>query len=107
MSSLRDRQQRQQAERQMQDQGTWTGAEQTNTRATWAPPYPTPIHGQVDGEPVRILQIGDMPGQSPVYLCVDEDGFSAPVKLNDVQITDGAFLPLKQPRGRQQQLARQ
>lgn len=104
MSSLRDRQTRQQQEQEFQNQNQG----QTQGRATWAPPYQTPIHGQVDGEPVRILQIGDMPGQSPVYLCVDEDGFSAPVKLNEVQITDGAFLPLKQTRGRQsQQLQRQ
>lgn len=63
--------------------------------ATWATPYVTPIHGLVDGEPVRILQLGDVPGMSPVYLCVDAAGFSLPVPLRDVEITDGAFLPLR------------
>lgn len=44
-----------------------------------------------------------MPGSSPVYLCVDEDGFSAPVALRNVSITDGAFLPLTRGRRRLQQ----
>jgi len=97
--SLRTRQQQQQG----QQGETFQGSNPQQQRATWAPPYSIPIHGLVDGEPVRILQIGDMPGQSPVYLCVDEDGNSAPVKLADVQITDGAFLPLKQGRRLQTQ----
>jgi hypothetical protein len=86
-------------QRQPQDRDTFQHATMNaRERATWAPPYQTPIHGQVDGEPVRILQIGDLPGHSPVYLCVDEDGFSAPIALNEVQITDGAFLPLVTPQ---------
>lgn len=87
--SLRDRQESQQLEKQ----GGMT--QPHGATATWAPPYTIPIHGTVDGEPVRILQIGDLHGFSPVYLCVDEDGFSAPVRVSDVVINDGAFLPLK------------
>jgi hypothetical protein len=49
----------------------------------------------VDGEAVRILVLGDQPGSSPVYLCVDAEGTSAIVPLADVTITDGAFLPLR------------
>lgn len=101
--TLRARNQEQQ-QGQGFDQSQGKGKGQKRRKASWAPPYQTPIHGLVDGEPVRILQIGDMPGQSPVYLCVDEDGNSAPVKLSEVQITDGAFLPLKQ--GRRQQSTR-
>jgi hypothetical protein len=67
----------------------------TTGRASWAPPFPTPIHGQVDGEPARLIMLGDQPGSSPVYLCVDEDGNSAIVPLAEVTITDGAFLPLR------------
>jgi hypothetical protein len=67
----------------------------TTGRATWAHPFPTPIHGEVDGEPVRIPMLGDQPGSSPVYLCVDADGNSALVPLAEVTITDGACLPLR------------
>jgi hypothetical protein len=64
-------------------------------RAVWASPFLDAIHGEVDGEPVRILVLGDQPGSSPVYLCVDADGTSAIVPLTDVTITDGACLPLR------------
>lgn len=72
-------------------------------RATWAAPFTTPIHGEVDGQPVRILQIGDMPGKSPVYLVVDEEGLSGAVALRDVTITDGACLPLARSARRARQ----
>jgi hypothetical protein len=68
---------------------------QLPARASWAQPFPDPIHGDVDGEAVRILVLGDQPGSSPVYLCVDAEGTSAIVPLADVTITDGAFLPLR------------
>jgi len=64
-------------------------------RATWATPFLTPVHGEVDGEQVRIAVLGDQPGSSPVYLCIDADGNSAIVPLTDVTITDGAYLPLR------------
>jgi len=60
---------------------------------TWAAPYTQAIRGRVDGEKVRIIQIGDMPGFSPVFLCVGNDKVPTPVRLRDVEITDGAFLP--------------
>jgi hypothetical protein len=64
-------------------------------RATWATPFLTPVHGEVDGDAVRIAVLGDQPGSSPVYLCIDADGNSAIVPLTDVTITDGAYLPLR------------
>ena len=64
-------------------------------RALWASPFSDPIHGDVDGEPVRLIMLGDQPGSSPVYLCVDADGNSAIVPLSEVTITDGAYLPLR------------
>lgn len=70
----------------------------SSTRATWAQPFGDPIHGEVDGEPVRLVMLGDQPGSSPVYLCVDADGTSAIVPLSEVTITDGAFLPLRMKR---------
>jgi hypothetical protein len=69
-------------------------------RALWAQPFPEAIHGEVDGEAVRILVLGDQPGSSPVYLCVDADGTSAIVPLADVTITDGAFLPLRMKKAK-------
>jgi len=68
------------------------------SRASWAPPFSDPIHGEVDGDAVRLIMIGDQPGSSPVYLCVDGDGNSAIVPLVDVTITDGAFLPLRKAK---------
>jgi hypothetical protein len=67
-------------------------------RATWAQPFADPIHGDVDGDAVRLIMLGDQPGSSPVYLCVDGDGNSAIVPLTDVTITDGAFLPLRKSK---------
>jgi hypothetical protein len=72
-----------------------TAAAAATGRALWAPPFQTPIHGEVDGEAVRITMLGDQPGSSPVYLCIDGDGNSAIVPLSEVTITDGAFLPLR------------
>jgi len=72
-----------------------TAAAASAGRALWAPPFQTPIHGEVDGEAVRITMLGDQPGSSPVYLCIDGDGNSAIVPLSEVTITDGAFLPLR------------
>ena len=79
----------------LRDRDEQSSSQSQRAATTWGTPYSNPIHGEVDGQPVRILQIGDMPGHSPVYLCVDEEGFSAPVPVRDVIVTDGAFLPLQ------------
>jgi hypothetical protein len=62
---------------------------------TWANPYQVPIHAEVDGEPVRMIQIGDKPGFSPVALCVGRERIPTEVRLRDVRISDGAYLPLQ------------
>jgi hypothetical protein len=64
---------------------------------TWGASFTPPIYATVNGLPVRVLTIGDLPGASPVYNCVDASGFSTLVKQTDVQIIDGAYLPLTEP----------
>ena len=61
---------------------------------TWAAPFDPPIHATVNGLPVRVLTIGDLPGASDVFLCTDTTGFAAPVKRTDVTVIDGGYLPL-------------
>jgi hypothetical protein len=60
----------------------------------WGASFTPALHGEVNGIPVRILNIGDLPGASPVYNCVDKNGFSIAVRQADVLFTDGAALPL-------------
>jgi len=62
---------------------------------TWGTAFSPPIHATVNGLPVRVLTIGDLPGASPVCLCTDTTGVLAPIKTADVIVTDGAYLPLK------------
>jgi hypothetical protein len=62
---------------------------------TWGPAFPAPIHGTVNGLPVRAITIGDLPGASDVLLCADEAGNLVPVKRTDFVNTDGAYLPLR------------
>ena len=61
---------------------------------TWAQPFTTPIHCEVDGERCRLIQIGDKPGFSPVGLLTGQDGILTEVRLHDVRVRDGAYLPL-------------
>jgi len=60
----------------------------------WGAAFTPALHGEVNGVPVRILNIGDLPGASTVLNCVDKTGFSIAVKQADVIFTDGAALPL-------------
>src|ERR1043166_7791887 len=61
---------------------------------TWGTAFDPPIHATVNGLPVRVLTIGDLPGASDVFLCSDATGFMAPIKRTDIVVTDGAYLPL-------------
>jgi hypothetical protein len=61
----------------------------------WGGAFNPPIHGTVNGLPVRILQTGDLPGASTVLLCADPSGFLATVKQSDAIVTDGTYLPLR------------
>lgn len=56
--------------------------------------FPTPLHGSVKGKPVRILAVGDIPGNSPSYLVVNDQGFSTWLPLTSVTIIDTACLPI-------------
>ncbi len=90
---LKDREQKQQQRNQTQafaNQGTTI----PEGSVTLAEQFTTPIHGDVEGDPVRILATGNVAGQSPSYLCVDSQGYSAWVPLRDVAIIDPNFLPL-------------
>ena len=91
--SLRDRERKQQQSAQTSAFTT----PPTNTpegSVTLAEPFATPIHAEVDGSPARILMAGNVAGQSPSYLCVDGEGYSAWVPIRDVAIIDPNFLPL-------------
>lgn len=96
----RQNQQGQQQQNQGHEQGT-----------TWFDPYPQPLQGEVAGNPVLVLQIGDKPGSSDVFKCVDADNVIATVKEEDLKITGisvqsiGAFISvdaalMQQLRGR-------
>lgn len=63
---------------------------------TWGTAFDPPIHATVQGLPVRVLSIGDLPGASDVLLCSDATGFLAPIKRTDLLVTDGAYLPLSE-----------
>lgn len=66
----------------------------SSTRIAWGGPFPTAIHGTVNGMKARAIVPGDLPGASTVLLCSDPDGLLREVKLTDFIVTDGAYLPL-------------
>ncbi len=73
-------------------------------RTTWFEPYRTPLQGEVNGEPVLVLQIGDRPGSSDVFKCIGRDGFTATVKEQHLRITAiaspvGTYLPVETALG--------
>ena len=69
----------------------------TSNRITWGGPFPTAIHGTVNGMPARAIVPGDLPGASTILLCSDPGGLLREVKLADFIVTDGAYLPLVDP----------
>jgi hypothetical protein len=66
----------------------------TSNRIAWGGPFPTAIHGTVNGMKSRAIAPGDLPGASTVLLCSDPTGFLREVKAEDFIVTDGAYLPL-------------
>jgi hypothetical protein len=44
--------------------------------------------------PVRVLAYGDIPGNSPSFLCVDGQGTASWYSMKDIQVIDPAALPL-------------
>ena len=57
-------------------------------------PFQEALHAVRNGEPVRILSIGDMEGKSPVYLAVNQNGTAEWNSITEFQITDPRALPL-------------
>ena len=55
-----------------------------------------PLYAIRQGQPARILAIGDQEGKSPVYLVVDTQGRSQWQSVNDCQIIDFTALPFGQ-----------
>ena len=62
-----------------------------------------PIHGIVDGKPVRLCAFGDVEGNSPSYLAIDSEGRSRWASFDDVKIVDTNYLPLAADALRSQQ----
>jgi hypothetical protein len=57
-----------------------------------------PIQALHGDKPVRLLQTGDVEGNSPSYFCIDGDGRSYWASVTDIQVVDPAFLPAQMPR---------
>jgi hypothetical protein len=70
-----------------------TAASQARAAGT-AFPQPILARERQSGELVTLIAFGDIPGNSPSYLCVDDAGVSNWLAINDVQITDPRVLPL-------------
>lgn len=65
-----------------------------NTRVNGFAALLYPFHAEVDGKPVRCVAFGDVEGNSPSYLIVDQEGHSSWQSLADIIVTDSNFLPL-------------
>ncbi len=55
------------------------------------------VHATVNGQAVRIMGIGEIPGYSPAALCVDQEKDLTWVSLEEeeVKIVDPNFLPIQ------------
>jgi hypothetical protein len=58
--------------------------------------FHNPILASVEGEPVTLIALGDVPGMSPAYLCVDQQGQSRWESQRNVQIIDPRALPFSE-----------
>lgn len=70
------------------------GKQSTNAKVQNFHHFNNPMHGEVNGEPVRCIAYGDVEGNSPSYLTIDSHGTSSWQSLSDVNITDTNFLPV-------------
>lgn len=73
---------------------------QYQQRSNGGTAFHTPIlaRERQSNEPLTLIAFGDIPGNSPSYLCVDDAGASTWLSLGDVQITDARVLPLTAER---------
>ena len=69
--------------------------------ATNVSPLPFAVHGEYKqtSEALVFLQTGDVPGHSPCYLTVDQNGDSQWVPFDQVRITDHRALPVQISQG--------
>lgn len=51
-----------------------------------------PFEAQYQGQTVLVISTGDMEGQSPTYLTIDQHGASKWVPIRDVTVTDMELL---------------
>lgn len=54
----------------------------------------TPIHGELQGQSVRILAFGNVEGFSPGALITDDDGDMQWVPLEEVRVLDPNYRPM-------------
>jgi hypothetical protein len=52
-----------------------------------------PLHGLVNGRPVRLFAFADVPGNSPSWQIIDETGKATFVPCERVVIADPEYLP--------------
>ncbi len=103
--SLRDYQEQEKQMRGIsQQQSQPVFQQQAQAGTNWSQPYSQPLVGEVNGERVLVLQIGDQPGSSDVFKCLGADGFTATVREQHVRITAipspaGAYIPLETTLG--------
>lgn len=90
----RNRQTGQQQGQQGQQATGQQGEIRSKTQVATA--FPIPYLGLVDGQQVKVLAFGDIPGHSPAYLCVDDQGDTQWISMDQVQIIDPNALPLTQ-----------
>ena len=64
------------------------------TKVTNVSTFQVPIHGTLNGKPVRILALGEQEGKSPVYLAVKQDGKSEWESISAFHIIDPNALPV-------------
>jgi hypothetical protein len=55
-----------------------------------------PLHGLLNGRPVRILGTGDVEGNSPSYLVINEQGQSSWESFANVTVIDTDCAPMSQ-----------
>ncbi len=85
-------------QQQQQQLGQTTYQNLSEGSVTAVAPFPSPIHGEVDNEQVRILAAGNVLGMSPAYLVVDDAGNSQWVGIEETLIIDPNFLPIARKR---------
>lgn len=56
--------------------------------------FPKPIQAVTSQGPVCLIATGDVPGHSPSYLTVNENGISRWMPFDEVHIIDTGYLPL-------------